>query len=108
MTCRSTANVPAHRGGPAAQEPTRNNSAPISHNDDAGFFFPQSATTPLASAVPKSNEPFTVPMSNTWDNYAEAFLDGKDNTTVAPDATTPTKFKEAHCAAEDSLDSILK
>jgi hypothetical protein len=108
MTRQSTANVPAHGGGPAAQDSTRNESAPNPDDDDAGFIFPRGATTPLASAMPKSNEPFTVPMSNTWDTYAEAFSDGKDNTTVAPDATTPTKFKEAHRAAEDSLDSILK
>ncbi len=101
-------NVPAHGGGPAAQDSTRNESAPSPNDDDAGFIFPRGATTPLASAVPKSDEPFTVPTSNTWDTYAEAFSDGKDNTTVAPDATTPTKFKEAHRAAEDSLDSILK
>jgi hypothetical protein len=108
MMCQSTANVPAHGGGPAAQDSMRNKSAPNPDNDDAGFIFLQGATTPLASAAPKSDKPFTVPTSNTWDTYAEAFSDGKDNTTVAPDATTPTKSKEAHCAAEDSLDSILK
>jgi hypothetical protein len=36
------------------------------------------------------------------------FSDSEDNTTVAPAATTPTTIKEAHRAAKDSLDSIIK
>ncbi len=58
--------------------------------------------------MPKSDEPFTVPTSNTWEKYAEDFSDGEDNTTVAPAATMPTTFKEAHRTAEDSLNSIIK